>query len=153
LTLAGETSSFTKWVGKLRFHPLFTVLSGFEGRTPGVGTFYDFAARLFPERPDPIVRKPISKPKDSDQEKHQNRPLRPGIVQQLVTKALDNKDQPLPAFPALGLNLLLKPIVLRSNDLTAALFLQQHRVGRRRHQIQNRCPPGRAQTLRLPQAG
>src|SRR5215831_3363973 len=117
LTLAGDTSSFTKWVGKLRFHPLFAVLSGFEGRTPGVGTFYDFTARLFPERTDPIVRKPISKPKDSDQEKHKNRPLRTGIVQQLVTTALDNKDQPLPAFPALGLNLLLKPVVLRSNDL------------------------------------
>ena len=117
LTLAGETCSFTKWTGKLRFHPLFAVLSGFEGRTPGVGTLYDFTARLFPERTDPIVRKPVCKPKDSDQEKHKNRPIRSGIVQQLVTKALDNKDQPLPAFPALCLNLLLKPFVLRSNDL------------------------------------
>ena len=35
----------------------------------------------------------------------------------LVTKALDNPDQPLPAFPALRLNLLLKPIVLRSHAL------------------------------------
>src|SRR5262249_38882339 len=33
----------------------------------------------------------------------------------LVTKALDNPDQPLPTFPARRLNLLLKPIVLRSH--------------------------------------
>jgi len=113
MILSGQTLSFTKWVDILRSQPLFAVLSGFEADTPGIGTFYDFSARLFPETTDPITRRPISKPKDSDIDR---RP-RPGIVQQLVTKALDNLDKPLPPFPALRLNLLLKPVVLRSNDL------------------------------------
>ena len=38
-------------------------------------------------------------------------------MNRLSTKLLDNLDKPLPAFPALRLNLLLKPVVLRSNDL------------------------------------
>ena len=117
LTLSGETSSITKWVGKLRSQPLLAALSGFAGRTPGVGTFYDFTARLFPETTAPLLRNPFSKPKDSTQDKDKKRPPRPGIVQQLVTKALDNRDKPLAPFPALHLNLLLKPVVLRSNAL------------------------------------
>jgi Transposase DDE domain len=113
MILSGQTLSFTKWVEILRSRPLFAALSGFESRTPGIGTFYDFSRRLFPETTDPIIRQAISKPKDSDQD----RPPRPGIVQRLVSKALANLDQPLPAFPALRLNLLLKPIVLRSHQL------------------------------------
>jgi hypothetical protein len=48
LTLSGETLSFTKWVDKLRSQPLFAALSGFVGKTPGIGTFYDFTTRLYP---------------------------------------------------------------------------------------------------------
>jgi len=44
-------------------------------------------------------------------------PLTEYLTDALVTTALDNPDQPLPAFPALRLNLLLKPIVLRSHAL------------------------------------
>ena len=113
LILSGQTLSFTKWVEILRSRPLFAALSGFAGCTPGIGTFYEFSGRLFPETTDSIIRQAIFKPKDSDKE----RPPRPGIVQRLVTKALDNQDKPLPAFPALRLNLLLKPIVLRSHEL------------------------------------
>jgi hypothetical protein len=113
MILSGQTLSFTKWVKLLHSQPLFAALSGFENGSPGVGTFYDFSNRLFPETTDPIIRQAIFKPKDSDKD----RPPRAGIVQRLVTKAIDNLDKPLPPFPALRLNLLLKPIVLRSNEL------------------------------------
>jgi hypothetical protein len=114
LTLAGETLSFTKWVGKLRSQPLFATLSGFVERTPGIGTFYDFAARLYPEPTDPSIRQVVRKPK---KDKEPTRAPRSGVVQQLVKQALKNKDKPLAAFPALGLNRLLKPVVLRSARL------------------------------------
>jgi Transposase DDE domain len=113
MILSGQTLSFTKWVETLRSQPLLAALSGFPGRTPGIGTFYDFSGRLFPETTDSIIRQAIFKPKDSGKD----RPPRPGIVQRLVTKALANQDQPLPPFPALRLNLLLKPIVLSSHEL------------------------------------
>jgi hypothetical protein len=114
MILSGQTLSFTHWVKLLRSQPLFATLSGFEDGSPGIGTFYDFSDRLFPETADPIIRQAIFKPKDSDND----RPPRPGIVSRLVAKALDNLDKPLPPFPALRLNLLLKPIVLRSNELS-----------------------------------
>ena len=42
------TFSVTKWVTALRRIPLFAVLSGFlPGKTPGIGTFYDFCTRLW----------------------------------------------------------------------------------------------------------
>jgi hypothetical protein len=113
MILSGQTLSFTQWVGLLRSQPLFAALSGFEDGSPGIGTFYDFSHRLFPETADPIIRQAIFKPRDSDKD----RPPRPGIVSRLVAKALNNLDKPLPPFPALRLNLLLKPIVLRSNEL------------------------------------
>jgi len=113
MILSGQTLSFTKWVKILRSQPLFAALSGFEDSTPGIGTFYDFSGRLFPETTDSIIRQAIFKPKDSDID----RPPRAGIVQRLVTKALDNLDKPLAPFPALRLNLLLKPIVLHSHEL------------------------------------
>jgi hypothetical protein len=113
MILSGQTLSFTEWVKILRSQPLFATLSGFDDRTPGVGTFYDFSRRLFPETTDSIIRQAIFKPKAPDKDR---RP-RPGIVQRLVAKALENLGKPLPAFPALRLNLLLKPIVLRSHAL------------------------------------
>src|SRR5262249_58402752 len=95
--LSGQTLSFTKWVEILRSQPLFAALSGFEDRTPGIGAFYDFSRRLFPETTDSIIHQAIFRPKASDKDR---RP-RPGIVQRLVTKALENLDMHLPAFPAL----------------------------------------------------
>src|SRR5215813_7275370 len=91
LILSGQTLSFTKWVKILRSQPWFAALSGFEDGSPGIGTFYGFSDRLFPETADSIIRQAIFKPKDSDQD----RPPRPGIVRRLVSKALDNLDKPL----------------------------------------------------------
>jgi hypothetical protein len=67
-----HVNSFTKWAAQLKLNPLFAILSGFPvGDTPGVGTFYDFAGRLWNSDSDTIspkemppkirVRKPFSK--------------------------------------------------------------------------------------------
>jgi hypothetical protein len=67
-----HVNSFTKWAAQLKLNPLFAILSGFPvGDTPGVGTFYDFAGRLWNSDSDNIspkemppkirVRKPSSK--------------------------------------------------------------------------------------------
>jgi hypothetical protein len=122
MILSGQTLSFTKWVKLLRSQPLFAALSGFENSSPGVGTFYDFSDRLFPETTDPIIRQAIFKPKDSDID----RPPRAGVVGRLVSKALDNLDKPLPPFPALPLNLLLKPIVAALERVGFALTFSGH---------------------------
>ncbi|ALX50666.1 MULTISPECIES: transposase [Lentibacillus] len=48
LILTNPTMSVTKWVDELKRVPLYAILSGFEpGNTPGIGTFYDFFARLW----------------------------------------------------------------------------------------------------------
>src|SRR5262249_6514630 len=88
MILSGQTLSFTNGVKLLRPQPLFAALSGLETGSPGVGAFYDFGGRLFPETTDSIIRQAIFKPKDSDKD----RPPRPGVVGRLVTKALDNLD-------------------------------------------------------------
>ena len=48
LLLTRKSLSITHWVDELRRVPLYAILSGFEpNHTPGVGTFYDFFARLW----------------------------------------------------------------------------------------------------------
>src|SRR5262249_21182194 len=91
MILSGQTLSFTKWVEILRSRPLFAALSGFEGDTPGIGTFYDFSRRLFPETTDSIIRQAIFKPNDSGQYR---RP-RPGIARAPSHKS---SRQPRPAI-------------------------------------------------------
>jgi hypothetical protein len=90
-TLSGQTLSFTAWVKVLRSQPLFAALSGFEDRTPGIGAFYDFSRRLFPETTDSIIRQAIFKPKVSDKDR---RP-RPGIARAPGHKS---SRQPRPAI-------------------------------------------------------
>ena len=117
MTLSGETSSFTKWVGQLRTQPLFAVLSGFDARPPGIGTFYDFTARLWPETTAPQTRKPVRRPKDAAAATVKKKTPRTGATARFVKAAQARLEQPLAAFPALRLNLLLKPVVLRSHEL------------------------------------
>src|SRR5262249_21000516 len=62
MILSGEAFGFTKWVGKLRSQPVLAALSGFAESTPGIGTFYDFSARLYPEPTAAIVRQAVFKP-------------------------------------------------------------------------------------------
>lgn len=48
LSIDFKVSSLTDWVQQLKINPLYAILSGFPfGDTPGVGTFYDFLARLW----------------------------------------------------------------------------------------------------------
>jgi len=67
LLLTRPQTGITAWANELRRVPLFAILSGFEpGDVPGVGTFYDFFARLWIAT-DANIRSPIqqrgSKPK------------------------------------------------------------------------------------------
>src|SRR5699024_5128094 len=60
LILTNPTMSVTKWVDELKRVPLYAILSGFEpGNIPGIGTFYDFFARLggVRKRIEPIKQK------------------------------------------------------------------------------------------------
>jgi len=48
LSIDFKVTSLTDWAAQLKINPLYAILSGFEfGDTPGVGTFYDFLARLW----------------------------------------------------------------------------------------------------------
>ncbi|MEA1960646.1 MAG: transposase [Bacillota bacterium] len=48
LMLQTGTFSITDWVDNMRRVPLYAILSGFTpGKTPGIGTFYDFFKRLW----------------------------------------------------------------------------------------------------------
>lgn len=48
LSIHFKVTSITQWVAQLKINPLYAIISGFEvGDTPGVGTFYDFFARLW----------------------------------------------------------------------------------------------------------
>lgn len=48
MLLTRQGYSITSWVDQLRRVPLYAILSGFEpGKTPGIGTFYDFFPRLW----------------------------------------------------------------------------------------------------------
>ena len=48
LSLDFKVTSLTEWAAQLKINPLYALLSGFDfGDTPGVGTFYDFLARLW----------------------------------------------------------------------------------------------------------
>jgi hypothetical protein len=84
----------TKWVGELRADRVLAVLSGFEpGKTPGVGTFYDFLHRVWRQdqkairarraKLRPVKRRPEGKigPGQKLTPKH------PGVVKKLVKRA------------------------------------------------------------------
>lgn len=58
LSLKFKITSITRWVALLRENPLFAILSGFTfGDTPGIGTFYDFASRLWDSDSDHLSPK------------------------------------------------------------------------------------------------
>jgi len=82
----------TKFVAVLRSSPVLRAICGFEqGKTPGVGTIYDFLDRLWlSDNPQKAIKKPKSKgkrPKSGEKlpAKH------PGIVKKLVDKALEGR--------------------------------------------------------------
>lgn len=70
LSIDFKVTSLTDWAAQLKMNPLFAILSGFEfGDTPGVGTFYDFLARLWDSDDDHLsshvqtLKSSVKKPK------------------------------------------------------------------------------------------
>lgn len=89
----------TKWVKMLRSNDVLAVLSGFEpGKTPGVGTFYDFVDRFWLEDKDVqrnrrlCLRAPMRKP-GQKLKAGQKLPVKhPRIVDKLVAQAIKGRE-------------------------------------------------------------
>ncbi len=87
------TIGITKWVDELYRVPLYAILSGFEpGDIPGVGTFYDFFARLWGLDFDNVKPKSKRKRKATKKKKPKKgeklAPKNPGIVEKLINRFL-----------------------------------------------------------------
>jgi hypothetical protein len=104
MTMVKETS-VTKWVERLKDNKIYAILSGFEpAELPGVGTFYDFLARLvFADREEKrrqrhrrkkFRRKPAKRLKKNEKLP----PKHPHIVNRVVDRIIRNLGQP----PSLG---------------------------------------------------
>mgnify|MGYP000942768356 CR=1 FL=1 len=82
------TVSVTKWVTTLRRVPLFAILSGFlPGKTPGIGTFYDFFTRLWLTDNPNFRSKLKRKPKKVEKGKHKGdkAPTNVGLALNVLT--------------------------------------------------------------------
>ncbi len=84
--------SITNWANTLKKSDHLAVLAGFEpGKTPGVGTFYDFIDRLnhinkeLKRKQKNKLRKPKRKPQKN---KNQDKPPHPDIVKKMVKRVL-----------------------------------------------------------------
>ncbi len=97
----GQTS-LTKWVDELRRVPLYAIISGFlPGHTPGVGTFYDFFARLWPLSSPHLTsrRKPKKTKKPVKGKKGQKAPTTtPNKVDRLLHRILLHPSS-MPSLP------------------------------------------------------
>ena len=98
MLLTREGYSITHWVDQLRRIPLYAILSGFEpGKTPGVGTFYDFFRRLWNAN-SPNIKKHEKrrkrKPKKGTKKGEKAPTTSPGKVARLVNRVLRYKDSP-----------------------------------------------------------
>ncbi len=100
--LTNPEKGVTAWVDELYRVPLYAILSGFEpGDIPGVGTFYDFFARLWAASDKNIkARKQKRKRKPKKGKKGEKAPTTtPGRIKRLVGWMLnhmnDQKDLPM----------------------------------------------------------
>ena len=99
-----KVTSLDGWVRQMRSFPLWAILSGFPpDDVPGVGTFYDFAARLWPGDSPHVnlkARRPRRKPKKG--KKGKKAPVAPpGAVQRLANHFLDGKQVKPGAYDSL----------------------------------------------------
>ena len=82
----------TKFVAQLRSSPVLAAICGFEGSTPGVGTFYDLLARLWlADAPQKAIQTPKSKGRKRPKSGEKLKPKHPSIVKKLVDKALQGR--------------------------------------------------------------
>lgn len=90
--------SIEQWVIQMHSFPIWAILSGFlPNEVPGVGTFYDFLSRLWPNKAPNYglkVRKPKKKPKKGKRKGEKSPMRKPGIVQRLVNHFMQNPIQP-----------------------------------------------------------
>lgn len=87
-----KTQDPTKFVTILRASPVLTAICGFDGQTPGVGTFYDLLARLWlADAPQKAIKTPHSKSRKRPKSGEKLKPKHPGIVKKLVDKALQGR--------------------------------------------------------------
>jgi hypothetical protein len=87
----------TKWVDQLNTNRLYAILSGFDpGDVPGVGTFYDFFARLwgkFPKNIKPRKQRRKKKAKRGKKKGEKAPTATPGRVQRLVNWMMRHLDK------------------------------------------------------------
>ena len=94
--LTKPESGITAWVDELYRVPLYAILSGFEpGDVPGVGTFYDFFARLWAVSTDNIKpRKQKRKRKPKKGKKGEKAPTTtPGRIKRLCKWMMRHMDK------------------------------------------------------------
>jgi len=87
----------TKWVDQLNTNRLYAILSGFEpGDVPGVGTFYDFFARLwgkYAKSLKPRKQRRNRKPKKGKKKGEKAPTATPGRVRRLVSWMMHHFDK------------------------------------------------------------
>ena len=92
LMILTKQPSITRWVDDLRRTPLFAIMSGFEpGKTPGIGTFYDFFPRLWnahAKNSKPHEKRRKQKPKKGTKKGEKAPTTSPGKVARLVARLL-----------------------------------------------------------------
>ena len=86
--------SIDSWVHKMRYTPIFAILSGFlPNDVPGVGTFYDFIKRLWLASSAHLsskLRRTRRKPNKGKKKGDKSPIKKPGIVKRLVERYLQN---------------------------------------------------------------
>lgn len=115
------TPSIDKWVTRMRQIPFLTILGGFlPGKSPGIGTFYDFFTRLWLSDKsnfnNPLKRKgkKVKKP----DKKGDKAPTTSVRKTELVVKGLDRSPNRQKDFPFDRIFQLFKELfVLRSADI------------------------------------
>lgn len=84
--------SVDQWVYTMRITPVYAILSGFSpGKTPGVGTFYDFFRRLWIANSPHLTKKmkrKLRKPRKKGKKNQKQEPKNPKITEKLVKRAL-----------------------------------------------------------------
>lgn len=87
LLMTNPQMGLTAWMDEMKRTPIYALLSGFlPGDLPGVGTFYDFFARLWPAV-DKNIKSPARRRKKKRKKKGKKggkAPVKPGRVERLV---------------------------------------------------------------------
>lgn len=85
---ACQVDSVDRWVDQMRSIPYYAILSGFDPKhVPGVGTFFDFEARITGLKSQDHLRTPRTKNQDThgqSKDKNADTPKHQGIIQKLA---------------------------------------------------------------------